>query len=166
MASLPAAGVTDAKLVELMTGQAITQTRFELAAGDRPKLLEVRGLSRAHNFEDVSFDLHAGEIVGITGLIGSGRTELALALFGISPAERGEIKVEGKPVRISSVTQAVEARHRLRPREPDGAGAGDEAHGGGEHHRRHPRSAAGPGRPGRRGAQGGRGGGVDPVAGR
>ena len=109
VASLPGAGLTDEKLVELMTGQAITHTRFELGMGERRKLLEVRGLSRAHNFEDVSFSLYAGEIVGITGLIGSGRTELALALFGIAPAERGEIRVEGKPLRIASVAQAVDA---------------------------------------------------------
>ncbi|MGA2381703.1 MAG: sugar ABC transporter ATP-binding protein [Spirochaetia bacterium] len=101
--------LTNEKLVALMTGKTITQTRFQRTADQGRKLLEVRGLSKRNNFKDVSFDLHAGEIVGITGLIGSGRTELALALFGVSPADSGEILVEGKPCRVSSVQDAVKA---------------------------------------------------------
>jgi simple sugar transport system ATP-binding protein len=92
-----------------MTGKTITETRFRRQQEGGRKLLEVRGLSKKNNFENVSFELHAGEIVGITGLIGSGRTELALALFGISPADSGEISIEGKPVRIASVQDAVRA---------------------------------------------------------
>jgi len=107
--SLPSSELTNEKLIALMTGKTITQTRFQRTAGQGRKLLEVRGLSKRNNFKDVSFDLHAGEIVGITGLIGSGRTELALALFGVSPADSGEILVEGKPRRISSVQDAVKA---------------------------------------------------------
>ena len=107
--TLPREEASDAKLVSLMTGRAMTETRFAYAAEPSSKLLEVRGLSKRHNFEDVSFELSAGEIVGITGLIGSGRTELALALFGVSPADRGDILVEGRPVRIASVEDAVRA---------------------------------------------------------
>jgi simple sugar transport system ATP-binding protein len=101
--------LTNEKLVDLMTGKTITETRFQRTAGQGRKLLEVRGLSKRNNFEDISFDLCAGEIVGITGLIGSGRTELALALFGVSPADSGEILVEGRRTRIASVQDAVKA---------------------------------------------------------
>jgi simple sugar transport system ATP-binding protein len=107
--TLPTAELTNEKLVSLMTGRVITETRFcREEQGDRV-VLEVRGLSKRNNFKDISFTLHAGEILGITGLIGSGRTELALALFGIAPAESGEILVEGEPVRIGSVQDAVRA---------------------------------------------------------
>ena len=107
--SLPRAGLTNEKLVSLMTGRSITETRFSYSAREKPPLLEVRSLSKKNNFQDVSFRLSAGEIVGITGLIGSGRTELALALFGVSPAESGEILIDGKPLRIASVQDAVKA---------------------------------------------------------
>jgi simple sugar transport system ATP-binding protein len=105
--TLPSAELTNDKLISLMTGKTITETRFRRGAEEGRVILEVRGLSKRHNFRDVSFRLHAGEIVGITGLIGSGRTELANALFGISPADRGQVLVEGKPVRIASVQDAV-----------------------------------------------------------
>lgn len=108
VATLPRSELTNEKLVTLMTGKTLTETRFR-ASGMGRTLLEVRGLSKKGNFQDVSFDLHEGEILGITGLIGSGRTELALALFGVSPAESGSIRVDGKPVRIASVQDAVRA---------------------------------------------------------
>ncbi len=107
--TLPRAGLTNDRLVALMTGQVLTETRFRHSGERQRKLLEVRHLSKRGNFRDVSFDLYAGEIVGLTGLIGSGRTELALALFGISPADSGEIRVDGRPVRIGSVRDAVRA---------------------------------------------------------
>ena len=108
--TLPRAELTNEKLIALMTGRTITETRFALApAASRRTLLEVRGLSKRNNFQDVSFTLAEGEIVGITGLIGSGRTELALALFGISPADSGQILVEGRAVKIRSVQDAVRA---------------------------------------------------------
>ena len=107
--TLPRADLTNEKLVSLMTGRTITETRFSYSATEKPPLLQVRSLSKKNNFEDVSFRLYAGEIVGITGLIGSGRTELALALFGISPAESGEILIDGKPVKVASVQDAVTA---------------------------------------------------------
>jgi len=66
-------------------------------------------LNKKHNFKDISFDLYEGEIIGITGLVGSGRTELALALFGISQADNGEILIDGKITDIKSVQNAVDA---------------------------------------------------------
>ena len=92
-----------------MTGRTLARKVFAFADANARKVLGVRGLSKRNHFADVSLELRAGEIVGLTGLIGSGRTELALALFGISPAESGEIRVEGKPVQIRSVQDAVAA---------------------------------------------------------
>lgn len=107
--TVPRDELTNEKLISLMTGKIITQTQFTYARTGNTELLRVRGLSKQHNFRDISFDLHEGEIVGITGLIGSGRTELALALFGESPADSGTIAIQGKPVRIRSVRDAVRA---------------------------------------------------------
>jgi simple sugar transport system ATP-binding protein len=97
------------KLVEMMTGRPLAQTRFRRDAGRKKKLLEVNDLSKRNNFADISFDLYEGEILGIAGLLGSGRTELALALFGISLADSGSIAVEGSRRRIASVQDAVAA---------------------------------------------------------
>jgi simple sugar transport system ATP-binding protein len=107
--SLPREQLSNDKLVEMMTGRPLTQTRFRYAGGRKKKLLEVRNLTKRDNFADVSFDLYEGEILGIAGLIGSGRTELALALFGVSPADSGGISVEGASQRIASVQDAVAA---------------------------------------------------------
>ena len=107
--SLPRDQLSNDKLVEMMTGRPLTQTRFRYAGGRKKKLLEVRNLTKRDNFADVSFDLYEGEILGIAGLIGSGRTELALALFGVSPADSGGISVEGASQRIASVQDAVAA---------------------------------------------------------
>ena len=107
--SFPSQEITYEKLISLMTGKILEETRFRRDQGNERILLEVNNLSRERNFKDISFALHAGEILGMTGLIGSGRTELASALFGISPAEKGQIRVENKPVRINSVQDAVRA---------------------------------------------------------
>ncbi|MDR3376048.1 MAG: sugar ABC transporter ATP-binding protein [Ancalomicrobiaceae bacterium] len=107
--TVPRAETNLEKLTEMITGKAVVHTRFHLPAQPRKKLLEVRNLSKKHNFADISFDLYEGEILGIAGLIGAGRTELALALFGISPADSGTITVDGQERRIGSVQDAVEA---------------------------------------------------------
>jgi simple sugar transport system ATP-binding protein len=105
--TLPRGELSNQRLVEMMTGRPLTQTRFSRAGGPGKKLLEVRNLTKRHNFADISFDLYEGEILGVAGLIGSGRTELALALFGVSPADSGGILVEGVERRIGSVQDAV-----------------------------------------------------------
>ncbi|MBN1838232.1 MAG: sugar ABC transporter ATP-binding protein [Spirochaetales bacterium] len=99
-------------LVYNMTGQKITYTPFvSKAQAGQPPLLEARDLSKTGQFHDVSFQLRAGEILGITGLIGSGRTELALAIFGLNRPDAGSLLVGGKPVRIRSPKDA--ARHGI-----------------------------------------------------
>lgn len=70
-------------------------------------VLEVRNLRKAGAFEKVSFEVRAGEIVGMFGLVGSGRTDVAKAIFGADPAQSGEIFIDGKPVTIASPVDAV-----------------------------------------------------------
>jgi simple sugar transport system ATP-binding protein len=72
-----------------------------------PILLKVDRLSRARHFSEVSFELRAGEVLGITGLLGSGRTGLALSLFGALPADSGSVKVEGREVVLNRIQDAL-----------------------------------------------------------
>ena len=69
--------------------------------------MRVEQLSASGALEDINFDLYAGEIVGVTGLLGSGRTELALALFGMLPIESGRLTRGDKPVRIRTIQDAI-----------------------------------------------------------
>jgi simple sugar transport system ATP-binding protein len=104
----PASELDDRKLTFLMTGQRIEYTPYRVAhERTAAPLLEVRGLSRKGQYEDISFSLWPGEILGLIGLIGSGRTELALSLFGLNPADEGQILMDGMPVRIRSPQEAT-----------------------------------------------------------
>ena len=71
-------------------------------------VISVRGLAREGAFQDVGFDVHRGEVLGFAGLIGAGRTDVGLALFGIEPATAGTIALGGRPVTIRSPNQAME----------------------------------------------------------
>ncbi len=99
------------RLIFLMTGKKIEATlyTFDEKSTKKTPLLEVLHLSKSRNFKDISFSLRKGEILGITGLLGSGRTELALALFGMYPADSGEIRIEGTPISIKSIPDAIKA---------------------------------------------------------
>jgi simple sugar transport system ATP-binding protein len=102
--------VNNDRLEFLMSGKEIVKTRFSFSQKEETPapLLEVRNLSKEGKFHDVSFKLFRGEILGIAGLLGSGRTELALAIFGLDPADEGEILVEGEPVDIASTQDSVQ----------------------------------------------------------
>lgn len=106
--TFPSRELDDEKLTMLMTGQKIEYTQYRLENGSKKQpLLAVEGLSKRGNFKDVCFQLYPGEILGLTGLLGSGRTELALALFGVSPADSGQILLQGRPMTINSVQEAI-----------------------------------------------------------
>jgi ribose transport system ATP-binding protein len=111
---------------KLSTGdaiEAIVGRRMEAAAQWRPRavdraarpLLEVRGLESGSRVRGVNFELFRGEILGLAGLMGSGRTEIARTLFGIDKATAGEIVIEGKPTRIRSPRDAIQAGIALIP---------------------------------------------------
>jgi ABC-type sugar transport system ATPase subunit len=98
--------VDERQLVSLMVGRPIDSLfpKVEAAIGDT--VLQVDGLNRGRQVRDISFSLRKGEILGIAGLVGSGRTELALTLFGMTPATSGTVVLDGKPVAIRSPRQA------------------------------------------------------------
>jgi ribose transport system ATP-binding protein len=97
------------ELIRLMVGRALEDYYPKQAVPRGKELLRVSGLTRAQAIRDVSFVLHAGEILGISGLMGAGRTEVARAIFGADPIDRGEIRIEGRPVHIRSPGEAIQA---------------------------------------------------------
>lgn len=99
-----------AKFVYYMTGRQINEEHFEFTEKQAKSLLKVENLSKKGGFKDISFELHEGEIIGITGLLGSGRTELAMALFGLNPADSGDIYIENKLTRIKCVQDAIKSK--------------------------------------------------------
>ncbi|MDQ3795953.1 MAG: sugar ABC transporter ATP-binding protein [Actinomycetota bacterium] len=104
----PASKLDPEELVRLMVGRPLNElfTRSPHSSGE--VALEVRGLSRAGEFEDIDFLVRRGEIVGLAGLVGAGRTELAQAIFGINSPKSGEILVDGEVARIHSPQAAME----------------------------------------------------------
>jgi len=100
--------VTRDELIHLMVGRTITNLfpKQEVKAGE--VALKVEHLSRQGVFEDVSFELRAGEILGLAGLVGAGRTDVARAIFGVEPATGGKIQVEGQEIKIDSPQQAID----------------------------------------------------------
>ncbi len=104
--TMPAAGTTEAQLIRAMIGHDIRRVRVESAQRGEP-LLEVRGLGQGTRVHDVSLTLHAGEVVGLTGLVGSGRSRLARMLFGCEPADRGEMLLDGRPYRPATPADAI-----------------------------------------------------------
>lgn len=108
----PIADYTKAQLSELMTGRELAHTRYRTQNHEAAEVvLDVRGLGRGRLFSDVSFALHRGEILGVTGLLDSGRNELARALAGVAPADAGTIALDGQPIALS--TPADAKRHRI-----------------------------------------------------
>jgi simple sugar transport system ATP-binding protein len=103
----PASELDNDRLVFLMTGQNFKAESYTFDAAGADTVLSVRNLTKAGQFFDLSFDLKRGEILGVTGLIGSGRTETALALFGLNPPDFGEIRVRDKIVTIKKPADAI-----------------------------------------------------------
>ncbi|AEV28048.1 ABC-type sugar transport system, ATPase component [Sphaerochaeta pleomorpha str. Grapes] len=98
------------RFIQCMTGREIVDSLYEPAPSDE-KILQVEHLALHGAFEDVSFILNKGDVLGITGLLGSGRSEVGDALFGISPADSGTIKLNGKEITIKSIHDAT--KHRI-----------------------------------------------------
>ena len=111
VATLPMAGTTPRDLIRLMVGRDLTQQYPKEPCVPGPVALEVSGLSRRGVLHDVSFNVRRGEVLGIAGLVGAGRSELARAVFGIDPIDAGRVAIDGTPVRIDGPRAAI--RHRL-----------------------------------------------------
>ncbi len=94
------------ELISLMVGRELKESYPARTVAPREVALEVRHLS-GNGDEDISFSVRKGEILGLSGLVGAGRTELARVIFGAEPAESGEILLEGRPVQIRSPQDAI-----------------------------------------------------------
>ena len=107
----PIASFTKMQIAQLMTGKTLSESRYRVRAEHPDVLLQVKNLGRADAFRDVSFTLSKGEILGITGLLDSGRNELALALAGVARATRGTLSLGGDTVRLDTPSDAI--RHGI-----------------------------------------------------
>jgi len=110
-------------LIREMVGKSLTEffPRGRRAAG-RTSVLEVISLSQSPHFADVSFTVHRGEVVGIYGLLGSGRTRLAKSIFGLCRADAGEIRVDGRTMTIGSPADGIAAGIAFVPEDRRGLG--------------------------------------------
>ena len=116
-------GELDAKrLIALMVGRELNAVFPQSAAEKGECVLEVRRLSRPGKFQDVSFQVRRGEILGIAGLMGAGRTDLVGAIFGLAPAASGEIRVDGRTLRVRSPRDAIAAGIALVSEDRQGLG--------------------------------------------
>jgi len=99
--------LTKDELIKLMVGREVTQLFPKKEASKGDEIFRAEGLCKAGTFADISFNLHAGEILGLTGLVGSGRSEVAQAIFGIYPPDKGTIYIKNKPVHIGNPLKAM-----------------------------------------------------------
>ena len=90
-----------------LTGRDIKEVKYQPDSDEAPEVLRVENLGRKGAFEGVSFSMKKGDVLGITGLLGSGRGEIGEALFGLAPADTGRIFLNGKEIRVKSVSDAI-----------------------------------------------------------
>ncbi len=116
---LPVADTPTTELIRLMTGRNVEHVfppRREVPA-DAPVVLEVEGLALRGTFSDVSFTVRAGEVVGLAGLVGSGRSEIVETVYGARKATSGTVSIDGRKLRPGSVRDAVDKGIGLSPEE-------------------------------------------------
>ena len=120
--SMDLADTTLPKIISFMVGREIKEKFPRVSCVRGAKILEVKNLKAGRMVRDISFDLYAGEIVGIAGLMGAGRTETTRAIFGIDPKESGEIVLDGKTIRIEKPMDEIKVGIVLAPedRKKDG----------------------------------------------
>jgi ribose transport system ATP-binding protein len=107
--TVPIAGTPIDRIITMMVGRELREKFPKETVEIGGEIMRVEGLRRDSVLHDISFTLHRGEILGVAGLVGSGRTEMARAIFGADPINAGTIAIEGQPVRISSPTDAIRA---------------------------------------------------------
>jgi ABC-type sugar transport system ATPase subunit len=116
VATRPAGELTQRALVQMMIGRPLEEYFPSHIGGQRgEELLRVDRISSPGKFQDVSFTLHAGEVLGFAGLVGAGRSEIAQALFGLDPAVAGRVWIAGAPVPFNGPRQAMRAGLGLVP---------------------------------------------------
>jgi ABC-type sugar transport system ATPase subunit len=105
----PLAEVSTDRIIQHIVGREILSIYRRQRVAPGAELLRVEGLTRRRALRDVTFSLRAGEIVGLAGLIGAGRTETCRAIFGVDPIDAGKVFVDGRAARIGSSREAVAA---------------------------------------------------------
>jgi ribose transport system ATP-binding protein len=115
VATRPMVDLPIPEMIRLMVGRELTQQfpKADIAPG--PVAIKVEGLSRAGVLDGVSFEVRRGEVLGLAGLVGAGRSETARAIFGIDPVDAGRIEIDGQPVRIDHPRQAIRQGVALLP---------------------------------------------------
>ncbi len=112
----PIAQTSPSELIRQMVGRNVeVQCPKHLDQPLGRELLRVEGLSSPGKFQDVSFKIHAGEVLGFAGLIGAGRSEVALALFGLDPSATGRVWIEGRELPLGSIEASMQAGLGLLP---------------------------------------------------
>ncbi len=106
----PVSEVTPSSAIRDMVGREVQELFKRPESHPGEVVLSVQGLGRAGAFQDITFDLHAGEVLGFAGLVGARRTDVGLALFGIAPADAGTILLDGTPITVRSPRDAVRLR--------------------------------------------------------
>jgi ABC-type sugar transport system ATPase subunit len=107
---------TQDAIVRMMIGRSVADYFPQhLSAAPGKTILKVRGLTSPGIFEEVSFEIRAGEIVGFAGLVGAGRSEVAKAIFGLDASARGHVELEGEPLKLGSVRQSMRRGIGLLP---------------------------------------------------
>ena len=113
----PIAELDHDKVIRMMVGREVRETRHtERPIGD--VVMRVSNLSREGVLNDISFEVRAGEIVGMSGLVGAGRSELAACVFGIDPYDSGSVEVAGRKIRPNDPKAAIDAGIGLVPEDP------------------------------------------------
>jgi ribose transport system ATP-binding protein len=105
---LEVADTSREELVTMMVGRDINERFPEIKNDRREKVMEVKNLSVPDKVKDASFDVYKGEVLGIAGLMGAGRTELVKSIYGVYELETGEIYYKGEPIEIKSPKQAID----------------------------------------------------------
>ena len=110
--TLDRADLSAERLVQMMVGRDISsfyKKEHDAHHSRGPVILSVRDMSDGRRVKHCSFDLHEGEVLGIAGLVGAGRTEFARLIYGADPRQSGTVELDGKPVEISTPQQAVDS---------------------------------------------------------
>lgn len=114
--------VSQKEIIHMMFGEVKTKTRPKDLKAQEETILEVKGLHREGVFKEINFNLKRGEVLGIAGMLGSGRSELLRGIFGADPIDRGEVIIEGNLYKSTNPIKMVEAGVGLTPenRKEDG----------------------------------------------
>ena len=108
VATLPTADLDTQELIRLMVGRDLASHQPKRPAAIGDEVMRVEGLTRHGVFEDISFSARAGEIIGLAGLVGAGRTEVVRGIFGADPLDAGRVFIEGEEVSIENPRDAID----------------------------------------------------------